>query len=431
MTIRKAFRYRLRTRPGQEAWLRRIAGCRRWVWNAALAEQQARHARGESYANYVAMAKWLTAWRAADATAFLREAPVHALQNALKDLNRAFQRFFGKKGGYPRFQRRVEHDGFRETDVACFAVDEATARIRLPKLGWLRYRASRPLEGIPKQVSVTRDALGWHVSIQTEIEGTVASTATAIGAGDRGITNFLALADGRCIAPLNAHRTALSGLRRYQRSCARKVEAQKKALGITGPIPKGMRLPVSKRLAKARTRLADYSASIACQRADFLHKLSTELADRHAVFCLEDLRVRNMTRSAAGTSEEPGSNVARKAALNRSILDQGWSEFARQLEYKLAWRAGQLIKVPPAYTSQRCSSCGHTEAANRGGERFVCRVCGLTEHADVNAAKNILAAGHAVLAGSSGQADVETQAQSGRSRKRQPASAEEGAACAV
>ena len=114
---------------------------------------------------------------------------------------------------------------------------------------------------------------------------------------------------------------------------------------------------------------------------------------------IEDLKIANMSKSAKGTKESPGKNVKAKSGLNKSILDQGWYEFRRQLEYKQLWRGGQVLAVLAAYTSQRCSCCGHTEAGNRKTqELFLCVSCGYQDHADINAAKNIEAAGSAVLA---------------------------------
>ena len=409
--IRKAYRYRLRGNSKAEAVLRRWDGCCRKVWNLALAEQQARRERGEKYANYNAMAKWLTAWRSDPATVYLSEAPVHALQNVLRSLDAAYQRFFKKTGGYPKFKRYGDACGIRETDVKCFAVDSANGRVKLPKLGWLRYRKSQDIQGTPKTVTVRRELDGWYVSVQVEIAQAARPlpTATSIGAADRGITNFLATDTGRLVAPLDAHKNSLYRLRRYQRAVARKIETAKVAAGIpkNQPFPKGFRLQVSGRLKKAQARVAKIHGKISRQRADFLHKLSTEIADTHAAFCIEDLKVRNMSASAAGDETSHGRNVRAKAGLNRSILDQGWSAWANQLAYKLEWRGGQLVLVNPAYTSQRCACCGFTDAGNRKGERFKCLACSHEAHADVNAARNILAAGLAVMAGSAGHAVVE------------------------
>ncbi|WP_404999729.1 RNA-guided endonuclease TnpB family protein, partial [Escherichia coli] len=131
----------------------------------------------------------------------------------------------------------------------------------------------------------------------------------------------------------------------------------------------------------------------------YLHKVTTTVSKNHAMIVIEDLKVSNMSKSAAGTVSQPGRNVRAKSGLNRSILDQGWYEMRRQLEYKQLWRGGQVLAVPPAYTSQRCVCCGHTAKENRLSQsQFRCQVCGYTANADVNGARNILAAGHAVLA---------------------------------
>jgi putative transposase len=167
-------------------------------------------------------------------------------------------------------------------------------------------------------------------------------------------------------------------LRRYQKSVPRKKKG-------------------SCNRRKAITRLGNLHRRIARSRADWLHKLSTGLVASHPVIALEDLRVAAMSASARGTANRPGSRVRQKAGLNRGILDAAWAEFRRQLEYKTAAVGGELIAVNPAFTSQRCSCCGHTDKGNRTTQSsFICLACGHAENADVNAAKNILAAGHAV-----------------------------------
>lgn len=392
----------------------------------ALAEQQARRAGGEKHASYVDMAKWLTAWRNAPDTAFLKKCPVHAEQSTLKALDAAFQKFFKRVGGYPKFKKYGQHDSFSEPDVSCFQIDEAGCRVKLPKLGWVRYRNSRPLGGEPKSITISREADGWYVSVLVErsLEERPVPVATAIGAADRGVTSFIALDSGKLVAPLNAHKKALFRLRRYQRAVARKIEAAKGRAGIprTAPFPKGFRLTKSNRLSKSMARLTKHQAKIARARNDWLHKLSTSIADGHAVFCLEDLKTQNMTRSASGTADIPGRNVRQKAGLNRSILDQGWYSFRVMLGYKLEQRGGEVVLVPTQYTSQKCACCGFTDSGNRKGEAFRCLACGHEDHADVNAAKNILAAGHAVLSGrNAGCAVVEDAVQSGRPVKRLPA----------
>ena len=135
---------------------------------------------------------------------------------------------------------------------------------------------------------------------------------------------------------------------------------------------------------------------IANCRKDFLHKISNEISKNHAMIYMEDLQVSNMSKSAKGTVEQPGQNVAQKSGLNRAILDQGWGEFRRQLEYKSAWRGGFVIAVPPHHTSQTCPCCGHTDKENRPTqEKFECVECGYSENADLVGALNILARGRA------------------------------------
>ena len=173
----------------------------------------------------------------------------------------------------------------------------------------------------------------------------------------------------------------------------------------------------SKNWGKAKAKVQKLHSMIANVRRDFLHKTSTAISKNHALVCIEDLKVSKMSRSAKGSKEQPGRNVKAKSGLNRSILDQGWSEFRRQLEYKEGWLGGLVVAVPPQYTSQRCSCCGHVEAANRTSqEHFTCVACGFDANADFNAARNILAAGHAVIA-------CGEPAQSGRSVKQEPTEA--------
>ncbi|WP_322111776.1 RNA-guided endonuclease InsQ/TnpB family protein [Acidihalobacter yilgarnensis] len=150
---------------------------------------------------------------------------------------------------------------------------------------------------------------------------------------------------------------------------------------------------------KAKARVQRIHSRIGNARRDFLHKATTTISQNHAMVCIEDLQVRNMSRSATGTTEKPGRNVRAKSGLHKSILDQGWFEFRRQLDYKLAWNGGWLVAVPPQYTSRTCPCCGHISADNRQTQaQFLCVECGFEENADVAGAINIKRAGHARFA---------------------------------
>ena len=247
----------------------------------------------------------------------------------------------------------------------------------MPKLGWLRYRNSREVLGTVKNVTVSQSCGRWFVSIQTEREVAqpMPQSTTAVGI-DLGITRFATLSDGTVYAPLNSFRRHEEALRKAQQALARKTK-------------------FSNNWKKAKAKVLRIHARIANARRDYLHKTTTTISKNHAMVCIEDLRVRNMSKSAAGTAEAPGRNVRAKSGLNKSILDQGWFEFRRQLDYKLAWRGGHLITVPPQNTSRTCPCCGHVSAENRQTQaRFACVECGFEEHADLVGAINILRAGH-------------------------------------
>ncbi len=241
----------------------------------------------------------------------------------------------------------------------------------------MRYRKSREVLGTVKNATVSQYCGRWFVSIQTEreVEQPVPQATTAVGI-DLGVVRFATLSDGTVYAPLNSFRRHEEALRKAQQALARKTK-------------------FSNNWKKAKAKVLRIHARIANARRDYLHKTTTTISQNHAMVCIEDLRVRNMSKSAAGTAEAPGRNVRAKSGLNKSILDQGWFEFRRQLDYKLAWRGGHLITVPPQNTSRTCPCCGHVSAENRQTQaRFACVECGFEEHADLVGAINILRAGH-------------------------------------
>jgi putative transposase len=377
MSILKAYRYQLRLKQAQQAQLVRWSGGLRWVWNKALGEQKARHERGDKYASYVDMAKWLTAWRCAPETLWLAQGPVHPQQQVLKRLDEAYKRFFKKTGGLPKFKARGFELGLRYPDPKQITLDDVNQRIQLPKLGWVRLRLSRDIEGVVRNVTVSREGARWYASIQTKgNEALAAGLAPSLGI-DLGVAAFAATSDGVLVDPLGALKRQQCRLRRYQRSVSRKVKG-------------------SSNRKKAVRRLGELHRRIARQRSDWLHQLSTRLVTEHPVIAIEELKVKSMTGSAKGTASQPGTNVRQKAGLNKGILDQAWAEFKRQLQYKSAAVGGEVLAINPAYTSQTCNVCDHVHAHNRKTQSlFLCVACGHTENADINAAKNILKRGQA------------------------------------
>ena len=379
---RQAYKFALRPTSQQERDLRRFAGACRFVYNRGLALQQARYEAGEKKLSYAGLCKELTKWRNGSETPWLKDAPVHPLQQSLKDLEIAYRNFFEGRARFPRFKKKGRRDTFRYPDPKQIRLDQGNDRIFLPKLGWVRYRNSRVIEGEVRNVTVSKSGGRWFVSINTlrEVEQSLHPSVSMVGI-DVGVTSLATLSNGeQSIDSIDAYRKTKTRLARLQRELARKKK-------------------FSRNWRKQNARVQKLHARSANLRRDALHKATTAISKNHAMIVIEDLHVRGMSASAKGTVQVPGRNVRAKAGLNTAILDQGWSEFRRQLEYKQDWRGGRVLAVPPRNTSRTCSACGHTSPENRRTQAdFCCVSCGHREHADVNAAKNILAAGHAVLA---------------------------------
>lgn len=376
----QAFKYELMPNGQQERQMRRFAGSCRFVFNKALALQKGRYEQGEKKLGYAGLCRLLTEWRNGAETAWLSNAPVHPLQQTLKDLERAYTNFFAKRADFPRFKKKGQSDSFRYPDPKQIKLDQTNRRLFLPKLGWLRYRNSRDVLGVVKNVTVSQSYGKWFVSIQTEREVDQSIPQGGAVGIDMGIARFATLSDGSHIEPLNSFRRHETALGKAQQAMSRKTK-------------------FSNNWKKAKARVQRIHSRIGNTRRDYLHKTTTTISQNHAMVCIEDLQVRNMSKSAAGSTEKPGKNVRAKSGLSKSILDQGWFEFRRQLDYKLAWQGGWLVAVPPQYTSQTCPCCGHVSKDNRQKQaKFECVECGFEENADLVGAINILRAGHARFA---------------------------------
>lgn len=373
----QAFKYELMPTGEQQCQMRRFAGSCRFVFNKALALQKERYEQGEKKLGYAGLCKLLTEWRNGPETPWLADAPTHPLQQTLKDLECAYANFFARRADFPRFRKKGQCDSFRYPDPKQIKLDQTNSRIFLPKLGWLRYRNSRDVLGTVKNVTVSLSGGKWHVSIQTEREVEQAiPNGDAVGI-DMGVARFATLSDGTFYVPLNSFKRHETALRKAQQAMSRKTR-------------------FSTNWKKAKARVQRIHSRIGNARRDYLHKTTATISQNHAMVCIEDLQVRNMSKSAAGSADAPGRNVRAKSGLNKSILDQGWFEFRRQLGYKLQWAGGYLIAVPPRNTSRTCPACGHVSADNRTSQaKFACVECGFEENADLVGAINILRAGHA------------------------------------
>jgi len=378
--IQKAYKYRLKTNKEVEQELTRCCGSARFLWNKSLAMNLERLDKGFSLLWYHELAFWLTLWKQSEEYGFLKECPSQVLQQKLMDLDRAFRDGFDRGQPLKRmpvFKKKGAGDGIRFPQG--FKIDNR--RIFLPKIGWIGFYRSCPIRGKVKNITVSQRAGKWYISIQVEEMIEIGKHASDSELGiDAGIKCFAAFSNGTLIEGVHSFRKHEDKLASEHRKLARKQKG-------------------SQNRQKQKRKISKLHHTIANVRSDFLHKLSTDISKNHAKVYVEDLQIRNMSASAKGTIDEPGRNVKAKSGLNKSILDQGWFEFRRQLEYKLSWQGGMLVEVDSRYTSQRCTYCGHTAKENRvSREVFRCQVCGHKENADLNAAKNILTVGQTGMA---------------------------------
>ena len=374
-------RYRLLPTPAQEAVLRDHCGHARYVWNLAVEQHSHWHSGRASAPGYLEQCRQLT--RARAAYPWLAAGSQTVQQQALRDFGQAMAAFFdpGNPARRPSWRKAGRDEGFRivgrgrQWDVR--RVSRKVGQVWVPKAGWVRFRWSRAVPPGAKSYRVTMDRAGrWHIAFAVIPDPIQApGNGQAVGI-DRGVVVSAALSTGELLhAPGLTARERIR-LRRLQRKLARAKRGSNR------------RGRVKHAIARVRARETD-------RRKDWAEKASTGIVRRFDVIRVEDLRIKNMTRSAKGTRDNPGRNVRQKAGLNRGILRSGWGLLVRRLEDKAP---GRVEKVRPALTSQRCSACGQVDRDSRESQAvFRCTACGFACHADVNAAKNI-AAGHAVTA---------------------------------
>ncbi len=374
-------RYRLLPTPAQQAVLRDHCGHARYIWNLAVEQHAHRHPGRKGAPGYLEQCRQLTAARAE--YPWLAAGSQTVQQQALRDFSQAMAAFFdpANPAGRPSWRKAGRHEGFRivgrgrQWEVR--RVSRKAGQVWVPKAGWVRFRWSRTVPPDAKSYRVTMDRAGrWHVAFAV-IPAPIPAPGNGQAVGiDRGVVVSAALSTGELL-----HCPALTGrerirLRRLQRTLARAKRGSNR------------RGRVKCAIARLRARESD-------RRKDWAEKASTDLARRFDVIRVEGLQVKNMTRSARGTRENPGRNVRAKAGLNRGILGSGWGLLVRRLEDKAP---GRVEKIKPHYTSQRYSACGQVDRDSRESQAvFRCTACGFACHADVNAAINI-AAGHAVTA---------------------------------
>jgi putative transposase len=381
----RTYRYLLQPTSRQRTGLEAVLRVHCELYNAALEERRGAWAWERRSVSYVDQTRTLTELRALRPEVLA--CGVTVCRGTLQRLDRAFAAFYrrcraGEQPGFPRFKSARRFDSVQWEDTDGWRLKTEEGRLYLYGIGHLKVRLHRPLRGTPKAITVRREGRRWWVSMRcVDVPATpLPSTGREVGL-DLGVRSEVATSDGQLVAadrPLthSAERLALA-----QRALASKRRG-------------------SRRRAQAAARVGAIHRQVANQRRDFAHQLSRSLVNSYDLIVHEDLQIPNMVRRPRPRKDEDGScraNGAKaKGGLNRSIHDAGWGQLLSFLAYKVEETGRELIAVDPRYTSQRCPSCGHVEAANRCSQaEFRCCACGHAAQADVNAAQNILRAGRA------------------------------------
>ena len=380
MTIfHRTYQHRAYTSKGGYARIAEVLRESARLYNAALEEWRWAYRAGVSVSLY-SQYRELTAIRADDA--FWGGISVEVGRGVLRRADRARQAFYRRMGngetpGYPRFKsgRRWHTIELANVTIGTVKPRDNYCVIRIKGLPEIRLRKELALpEDLPKALSITLRERRLFVNLRYEIEQATLPRSDAVVGIDMGVSDRLALSNGERVG-------------RRRKPNKRLARRQRRLSGCK----KG-----GHRWRKRKSVLANHEHRERVRNRNECHRVTTNLVRRFGLIAVEDLNISNMTRSASGTLENPGTGVAQKRGLNRNITEQTWGLLRAQLAYKAEWAGRELVVVDPKFTSQRCSECGVICAEHRRRKRYDCAGCGMAEDADVNAARNIL---HKALAG--------------------------------
>jgi putative transposase len=380
----KTFKYKLMPTPDLERALENVLWRCRELYNAALEERKSAWEKCHVSVNFTRQSAELPGIK--EVRPEYHDINAQVLQDVLHRLDKAFAAFFrrvqaGEQPGYPRFQGRNRYNSFTYPQVGGHggaAVDDKT--LCLAKIGRIRFRRHRPLQGVPKTVTIVREADGWYACESCVEVPAQPLPLTGQETGiDVGLKVFLVTAEGDAVENPRHYRRAERELKKAQRRVSRRKKG-------------------SKRRRKAVRQSARKHQKVQRQRTDFHHKTALELVRQYDTIYLEDLQVANMSHRPAPKPDGQGgylhNGASQKAGLNTSIQDAGWYSFRIILEGKAAYAGRRVVAVPPAYTSQDCSGCGERVEKSLSVRTHVCISCGLILDRDENAARNIQWRGH-------------------------------------
>lgn len=353
MHITKTYKYKLRLTKAQEATVDQWIGTCRCVYNLALETKMYAWKSGRVNLSKFDLMKQLPELKKDNE--WIKDVPSQTIQDVIERMDTAYQSFF-KGGGFPKFAKR---DFYNSILFKSVKVDTHN-RVILPKIGSVKFICSRPLKGELRTATILRENNQYFISIvtkQEEVDMLLAPSDNQVGV-DMGISFWVSLSDGTLIENPRHTEKYEKQLRVAQRSLARKVRG-------------------SSNYRKQKQVVASIHTKIKNVRKDFIHKQSFNIIKKHGKIVVEDLKVKNMIRFGH---------------LSKYIADAGWSSFFEMLAYKADWYSREFDRVNPKYTSLTCNCCGEIDKMSRvSRDKFVCTSCGYENHADINAAKNILA----------------------------------------